>query len=272
MGELEGRTALVTGASRGIGEAIARRFAAEGAAVAVAARSLGPHPRLPGCLEETVRQIREAGGTAVAIQADLARPEDRARLVEEAEAALGAPDILVNNAAAAFYGPFEKWTERRFRVAFEVNVLAPLDLAWRVIGGMRSRGRGWILNISSATARHPEGPPYGDFHRFGGDLLYGSTKAALDRVSTGLAAEYHDHGVVVNSLSPVAAVITPGVEALGVVPEAFREQAESLEVMAEAALALCLPGSPTGRIAYATPLLRELGRPVRDLAGKEPAA
>ena len=172
----------------------------------------------------------------------------------------GSVDILVNNAAASFYRPFLEWTEKRFAVAFELNVRAPFDLAQRLLPAMKARGRGWVLNVSSRTAEHPAGPPYSEFHRHGGDLLYAMTKAALDRLSTGLAAEVHEHGIVVNSLAPVAAVLTPGVEALGVVPEEFRRTAEPVEVMAEAALALCSPGAPTGRVTYSRDLLTELGR------------
>ncbi|MDX1649404.1 MAG: SDR family NAD(P)-dependent oxidoreductase [Myxococcota bacterium] len=188
MAALEGRVALVTGASRGIGAAIAERFAAEGARVAACARTLEAHPRLPGSLGETVARIRERGGEARAFRVDLMEPADRARLVEEVETGLGPADVLVNNAAASFYRPFADWTEKRRRVAFEVNVHAPFDLTQRVVAGMRTRGGGFVLNISSATARHPEGPPWDEFARHGGDLLYGMTKAALDRMSTGLAA------------------------------------------------------------------------------------
>jgi citronellol/citronellal dehydrogenase len=197
----------------------------------------------------------------------MADPASRATLVERMEAELGAADILVSNAAASFYRRFDEWTERRFAIAFEVNVRAPFDLAQRVLPGMKSRGWGWILNISSRTAEHPAGPPFSDFHRLGGDLLYGMTKAALDRMSTGLAAEMYDAGVTVNSLAPVAAVLTPGVEALGVVPEDFRRTAEPVEAMAEAALALCSPGAPTGRVAYSLEYLAEIGRVPRALDG-----
>jgi citronellol/citronellal dehydrogenase len=270
MGSLEGRVALVTGASRGIGAAIARRLASEGAAVAVTARSVDTHPHLPGTLRETLAAIEGAGGRAVAIGADLMQPDDRARIVEEARAALGPIDVLVNNAAAAFYMPFAKVSEKRFRVAFEVNVRAPWDLAQRVVPDMEKQGRGCIVNISSDTARHPQGPPYGDFQRHGGAVLYGATKAALDRISAGLAAELFDAGIAVNSLSPVAAVLTPGVEALGVVPEEFRETAEPVEHLAEATLALCEPRDEpiTGRVLFSAPLLEELGRPVRTLDGR----
>ena len=267
-GELKGKTALVTGASRGIGAAIAERFAAEGALVVLAARTLEDEGPLPGTLRASEARIAARGGRAVCFAADLTRADDRARLVEDAIAAFGPIDILVNNAAASFYRPFLDWTEKRFEVAFEINVRAPFDLTQRLLPSMKTRGSGWILNISSRTAVHPAGPPYGDFHRHGGDLLYGMTKAALDRFSTGLAAELDGHGVVVNSLAPVAAVLTPGVEALGIVPEEFRRTAEPVEAMAEAAVALCASGAPTGRIAYSLDLLKSLSRPVRTLDGQ----
>src|SRR5690349_1570530 len=100
MGSLEGKTAVVTGASRGIGEFIAKRFADEGAAVAVTARTVQQKDeRLPGTIHDTVSAITDAGGRAIAIAADLSLQEDRERIIREAEAELGPIDILVNNAA-----------------------------------------------------------------------------------------------------------------------------------------------------------------------------
>jgi NAD(P)-dependent dehydrogenase (short-subunit alcohol dehydrogenase family) len=113
MGTLDGKVAIVTGASRGIGAEIARRFGKEGAAVAVAARTTDPGASpLPGTIGETVEQIRAAGGTAVAIRADLSKPEDRERLVRQATSQLGAPDILVSNAAVTYFTPVEDFTAR----------------------------------------------------------------------------------------------------------------------------------------------------------------
>jgi citronellol/citronellal dehydrogenase len=267
-GACEGRVALVTGASRGIGAAVAERLAAEGAAVALVARSLDSHPdHLPGTLAETAARIRGRGGTAVAIQADLSDSAARPALHERARAELGDVDILVNNAAASFYLPFERVSASRFRVAFELNVRTPWELAQLAVPAMKARGRGWILNLSSATARLAAGPPFDAWSRSGGDLLYGTTKAALERFTRGLAAELYEHGIAVNALLPVAAVLTPGVAALGVVPDGA--PVEPVEAMAEAALALCT-GDPrvlTGRIAESTPLLAELARPLRTLDG-----
>jgi len=271
MGELEGKVALVTGASRGIGAAIAKRFGAEGAAVAVTARSLDPHASLPGTLRDTAAWIEAQGSRAIAIRADLAEPDDRPAIVERTLAEFGRIDILVNNAAAAFYLPFDKTSDKRFRLAFEINTHAPWALTQLAQPGMRERGEGWVLNISSATSQHPEHPPTNDFVKT--STLYGSTKAALERMTTGLAAALHDDGIRVNSMAPVAAVMTEGAEALGVVPRAAAAQAESLEAMAEASLLLCTgPPELSGRIAYCTPILEERGRKVRTLDGKEELA
>ncbi len=261
MGRLEGKVALVTGASRGIGEAIARRFAAEGAAVAVTARTAreGDHP-LPGSIAATVAAIADDGGRAVAVAADLADPADRARLVEEVEAALGPVDVLVNNAAVTYFEPVERFDEGHYRLMFEVQVRAPFELAQRVLPGMRERGGGWILNISSGAARHPQGPPY-QARVMRGGTVYGMCKAALERFTTGLAAEVHDAGVAVNVLSPSGLVRTPGVVHHGLDRNVPEELLEPVACMVEAALALCTgdPAELTGRIAYARPLLDELG-------------
>jgi citronellol/citronellal dehydrogenase len=258
---LRGKVVLVTGASRGIGTAIAERFAAEGARVAVSARTVedGDHP-LPGSLASTLRDIAAAGGEAVAVPADLGLPADRQRLLDEVTRRLGPIDVLVNNAAVTWFEPVESFDERHYDLMFEVQVKAPFALSRAVLPGMRQKGRGWILNISSGAARHPR-PPYG---RARGGTVYGMCKAALERFTTGLASEVHEHGIAVNALSPSGLVATPGVLHHGLHRGVPEERIEPVEVMVEAARVLCTgdPATLTGRVTYARPLLEERGLPV----------
>jgi citronellol/citronellal dehydrogenase len=260
---LEGKVVVVTGASRGIGEEIARRFAADGAAVAVSARTVeeGDHP-LPGSISGTVKAIRDSGGTAIAVAADLGRAEDRARLLETAENELGPVDVLVNNAAITYFEPVDNFSESHYRLMFEVQVRAPFEMAQKVLPGMRQRRQGWILNISSGAARHPQGPPYPGSMR--GGTVYGMCKAALERFTTGLASETWADNIAVNVLSPSGLVATPGVVHHGLNRGVPEDRLEPVEVMAEAAYALCTgdPQTLTGKVTYAKPILEELGVPI----------
>ncbi len=252
-GVLAGQVALITGASRGIGEALARRFAMEGAKVVVSARTLDPDAHaLPGSLNETVNHINRAGGQALAVQADLSRTEDRQRLVATAKDAFGAVDILVNNAAITYFIPVETFPEKRYRLMFEVQVIAPFELAQLVLPDMKARGRGWILNISSHAALHPRKDAPG-----GGGTVYGMCKAALERFTTGLAQEVYSHGIGVNVISP-GLVATPGVIHHRLITERNKDRVTPVEHMAEACLRLC-HGDPkvlSGRIDYADQVMQ----------------
>ncbi len=264
-GALAGKVAMVTGASRGIGAAIARRFGAEGAAVAVVARSLEPGSggHLPGSLRETADAISALGGAAMPIVADLSDPScDRPGLVRTVEDGLGPIDVLVNNAAACFYLSLDDTSERRLRVAYEVNVVTPYLLTKAVAPGMRARRRGWIVNITSAIV---------DTDRLESvqqarSSTYAPSKAALDRLTISLATELRDAGIAVNALAPERAVATEGATAMLDLPP---EWCEPVEAMAEAALALatCDPASQNGMVLRSVPYLRALGREVHTLDG-----
>ena len=256
-GAMRGKVALVTGASRGIGAAIATRFAMEGAKVVVSARTAeAGESRLPGTLGDTVARIKSAGGEAMLIKADLAQAAERERLVEEAVRAYGPIDILVNNAAITFFTPVADFTEKRFKLMMEVQVYAPFHLAQLVLPSMRERHQGWIVNISSGAGIHPK-PPYLRAGR--GGTVYGMCKAALERFTTGLASEVHDDGIAVNVVSP-GLVDTPGVAVHGLINEQTKDRVQPIEFIAEAVFQLASgdPKTMTGRIDYAEPLLKSL--------------
>jgi NAD(P)-dependent dehydrogenase (short-subunit alcohol dehydrogenase family) len=253
---MDGRVAIVTGASRGIGRRIAERFAAEGAAVALVARTAVPGTSaLPGSLAEVADGIRGCGGRAEAVPADLTVPEEVETIVARATEALGPVDTLVNNAGVNFYGPALALSGRRYAVMAQMMVHAPFRLCQLAVPGMVERGRGWVLNITSKQARHPKGPPYPEWAS-DGCVPYGMCKAALDRLTTGLAAELWGSGVSVSSLGTSGLVMTPGV---AVVSPHTPDNApvEPDTAMADAALLLCgaPPGTMTGRIAYSMALL-----------------
>jgi citronellol/citronellal dehydrogenase len=261
-GVLKGKVAVVTGASRGIGEAIARRYAMEGAKVVVSARTVEDSEHyLPGTISETVARIKAAGGEAIAVRADLAVSEDRHELIRKAKEAFGTVDILVNNAAITYFIPVADFPERRFRLMMDVQVWAPFELAQLVLPDMQERGSGWILNISSHAALHPQKGMPGR-----GSTVYGMCKAALERFTTGLAQEVFDDNIGVNVISP-GLVATPGVMHHKLINEANKDRVTPVEHMAEACLRL-VHGDPkqiTGRIDYADQVMEEFSLEAREL-------
>ncbi|RDH78406.1 SDR family NAD(P)-dependent oxidoreductase [Mycolicibacterium moriokaense] len=254
---MNGKVALVTGTSRGLGKAIAQRLAAEGATVALTARTLEPDAKYQGSLSETLSEIEAAGGSAVAIQADLSKPEDRERLFGEVVDRVGAPDIVVNNAAVTFLRPLDEFPERRVRLMMEMHVLAPLHLTQLAIPAMRERGRGWVLNVTSVGGDLPPGPPFSDFDRSAGFGVYGTVKAALNRLTKSLAAELYDDGIAVNAAAPTNPVATEGAGAL----DLAKTDTEGIELITQTAYLLCTgdPKTLTGRIAHTQDFLREAG-------------
>jgi len=261
-GLLAGKVAVVTGASRGIGEAIAIRYAMEGAKVVVSARTVeeGDHP-LPGSINGVVQRINDAGGAAVAVRADLAVSEDRENLIKAAEDAFGQVDILVNNAAITFFIPVVEFPERRYKLMHEVQVYAPFHLSQLVLPGMIGRNSGWIVNVSSHAALHPKVDAGGR-----GGTVYGMGKAALERFTTGLASEVYENNVAVNVISP-GLVATPGVVYHKLINDSNRDSQTPVEHMAEACLRLSYsPASElSGRITYAADMMEEFGLEAAEL-------
>ncbi|CAJ1509256.1 SDR family NAD(P)-dependent oxidoreductase [[Mycobacterium] burgundiense] len=256
-GSCAGKVALVTGASRGLGKAIAQRLAQAGATVAVTARTMEPDPKYVGSLQQTVREIQAEGGSAVAVACDLSRSEDRARMFADVIDGVGAPDIVVNNAAVTFLRPLDGFPERRAQLMVEMHLLAPLHLTQLAVPVMRERGAGWILNITSVGAEPPVGPPFSDFDVNAGFGVYGTVKAALNRLTKSLAAELYADGIAVNAAAPSNPVATPGAGSL----DLAKTDTEDIELITQTALVLCTgdPKSLTGRVAHTQPFLREIG-------------
>jgi len=253
----EGKVALVTGASRGLGKAIAERLAAEGATVALTARTLDPDPKYVGSLRETNDRILAAGGKAIAVQADLSQPEDRERLMAEVTAQVGSPDILVNNAAVTFLRPLDEFPEKRVRLMLEMHVLAPLHLTQLAVPTMRERKRGWVLMVSSLAGERIEGPPFSAFDTSAGFGVYGTCKAALSRLAQGFAAELHADGIAVNAATTSKPVRTEGASTL----DLAKDDTEPIDYITETALLLCTadPATLTGQVVETQPFLRQHG-------------
>ena len=264
-GKLTGKIALVTGASRGIGRAIAQRFAAEGALVVATARRAGQSEDEAGTLAETVGQIRRQGGRAMALAADLEDPAQRDNLVALAANAAGGLDILVNNAGMAEYSRVESMPLEVFDKTVEHYLRIPFVLSRAAIPLMRARGAGWILNLGSVTALSPS-RPYSDFDRAGGVTMYAAVKAAINRFSEGLAAELEADNIAVNSVAPSTAIRTPGSERY--IPDGY--PTEPVEYLVETALALCsVPARlRTGHIAHSLHFPLAHGLSVRTLDGQ----
>jgi NAD(P)-dependent dehydrogenase (short-subunit alcohol dehydrogenase family) len=191
VGTLEGKVAIVAGSSRGIGKAIARVYAREGARVAVVARS-ETAGKLPGTIGETAAEIRSAGGVALPVRCDIVDEGDVEAMVQRVQAELGPVDILVNSAAVILYNLLTETPFKRWEQIFRDNVHGAFLLSKAVLPGMIERRSGNIVQLTSMGAV-----------RWGkGGNAYGATKAALERYCFGLAAEVKQYNIAVNCLDP----------------------------------------------------------------------
>lgn len=260
---LAGRVALVTGASRGIGRAIARRLSAHGASVVVSASS-----RSEAGVHQTCGLIESSGGRAAAVIADLADAAARNTLVERAVRHFGPIDILVNNAAAiTAYAPPSKIDLPARQAMFEINFQAPVDLVQQALPAMRERRWGRIVNISSETARQPPIPYPGPAKFIHALTLYGCSKAALERYTLGLAAELHGSGIHVNAFAPYKIARSESAEAVArQALSTHPDWLEPVEMMAEAAY-LLVAGSQTGVVGVSRDIVARAQTPVRALDG-----
>jgi len=198
MNRLKNKVAVVTGASKGIGAAIAKHFAAEGAKVVV------NYSTSKEGAEKVVKAITDNGGTAIAVQGDVSQEADVIRLFEETEKAYGTLNVLVNNAVSQGYAPIEQISAEAFHQSFNVNVLGPILTIQSALELFGDEG-GNIINISSGASKYP----------LPNASLYSSTKAALDAFTIALSKELGAKNVRVNSILP-GATETEGATSAGV--------------------------------------------------------
>jgi NAD(P)-dependent dehydrogenase (short-subunit alcohol dehydrogenase family) len=184
---LEGKIALVTGAAGGLGQGVASRLALEGAAVAVHYRSQAQQAAL------LVREIRNAGGVASAYRADLTKPRQVRAMLSKIKSELGAPDILVNNAAVFFPGDLATFNPQQFAAMRAINVDGVIHVTKAVVGGMIKWGCGRIVNLTSVA---------GTGTAFQGTTFYAATKAALAILTRRFAMDLGPHGITVNAVAP----------------------------------------------------------------------
>ena len=208
-GKLNGKVAVVTGASKGIGAGIAKQLAAEGASVVV------NYASAKSDADKIVDEIAKSGGRAVAVQASVTKKADVEKLFSVAEKAFGKVDILVNNAGVYEFMPVEEVTEQQFHRMFDTNVLGLLLATQAALKHFNSKG-GSIINISSLASSLT--PPTG--------VVYNATKGAVDAMTRTLAKELGPKKIRVNSINP-GMVITEGVVSAGFDKGDFRQTFES---------------------------------------------
>jgi 3-oxoacyl-[acyl-carrier protein] reductase len=201
MGELSGKVAIVTGASKGIGSAIALRFGEAGAAVAV------NYSTDKAGADRVVERIKRDGGKAVAIQANVSKSADVKRLFAETKAKLGALNILVNNAGVFTFEPLEAVTEEAFHRQFDTNVLGTLLATQEAVTAFNGEG-GSVINISTISSINP----------VPSSVVYSASKAAIDSITKALAKELGDRKIRVNAIAP-GMTESEGFKALGITLE-----------------------------------------------------
>jgi NAD(P)-dependent dehydrogenase (short-subunit alcohol dehydrogenase family) len=197
-GRLQGKVAVITGASRGLGRYCALAYGAEGATVVVAARTeTETNPNLPGTIHETVREIEAAGGSAFPVQCNVADAESIQAMTQTVLERYGHIDVLMTNAAIQTPGFISDMQPKHWELEFRVNVHGTFHCIRAVLPSMIEHGSGNIITISSIAAHS-------------GGSHYGATKRAVESMSIGLANELRDKRIAVNCLRPVAAIETPG--------------------------------------------------------------
>ncbi|MBN1367256.1 MAG: SDR family NAD(P)-dependent oxidoreductase [Dehalococcoidales bacterium] len=277
MGKLDGKVALITGAGSGIGKETAKLFAAEGAKVVCAARTMSDTSETKTgtiihynyeiktkqnyhrSLGETVSEIQKAGGSAIGIQTDITDPDNLDYLIFHTKRIFGPVDILINNAALSYFINVREFPVNWWKECFETNIHAPFMLCQKVLPTMIEKHSGVIINLTSGAAIGPGRGPYKDSPAAGINTMYGTTKAAIERFTQGLAEEVYKYGISVSCIAPSNPIATSGAIYHGV-PDRI-PQSESIDLLVKAILILATEplDKITGRVTYSQVLLKEHG-------------
>lgn len=232
MPDLKNKTLFISGASRGIGKAIALRAARDGANIVIAAKTDEPHPRLPGTIQDTAREVDAAGGQALPIKLDVRDDEAIDTAVEQAVSEFDGIDILVNNASAITLRNTESLPMRRFDLMFDVNVRATYSCSRACLPHLSKAENPQILNLSPPLNMNP--------HWFKNHVAYTMSKYGMSMCVLGMAEEFRSRGIAVNALWPRTVIATAAINMLDgmVKPENCRNE----QIMADAAhVILCRP-------------------------------
>ena len=262
MSSLRGQTLFITGASRGIGKAIALRAARDGANIVVAAKTTEPHPTLPGTIFTAAQEIEAAGGAALAVAVDIRDEQQVDAAIAQAVERFGGIDILVNNASAISLTGTLDTPMKRFDLMHQVNVRGTYLCSQKALPHLRRSAHPHILNLAP--------PLHSTLHAkwFAPHLAYTMAKYGMTLCVLGMAEEFRGDGIAVNALWPRTAIDTEAIRLIAG-PDA-RKRTRSVEIMADAAhIVLCQPSREvTGRFLIDEEVLREAG--VTDLSQYQP--
>ncbi len=225
---LRGKTIFITGASRGIGKAIALRAARDGAQIAIAAKTAEPHPKLPGTIHSAAEEVEAAGGKALPLVVDVRSEEMVFEAVAKTVDHFGGIDILINNASAIFLAGTEHTTMKRYDLMNQVNARGTYLCSQACVPHLRKSNNPHILNNA---------PPLNMRAKwFGNHVAYTMAKYGMSMCTLGMAEEFREEGIAVNSLWPRTAIATSAINLLG--GDAMMEQSRKPEIMADAAYAI----------------------------------
>jgi len=228
MSTLKNKTLFITGASRGIGLAIAKRAAADGANIVIAAKSNVPNPKLPGTIHTAAAEIEQAGGQALAVKCDIREPEQIAAAVAQAVERFGGIDILVNNASAIYLAGTLQTPVKRYDLMHQVNTRGTFLCSQACLPHLKKAANPHILNLSPPLNMAPRW--------FGPHVAYTMAKYGMSMCVLGMAEELKADGVAVNALWPRTVIATAALAMLGGLVKP--EQCRTPEILADAAHAI----------------------------------